>query len=827
MKFTTLSTANLMPGKNSFNSKSAPKKLTLSVTKLVEFSCRKGDLSFDTPAGPTALQGIKAHQALQKKRPPESEAEYKVKQSVPELVEGIQFVLQGRIDLLHPQKDLHEFACIEEIKTIHGSPELIPEEVSNRSWAQLKVYGFCYFLEQQALGVEHETLSLTLTRYDMKRKKSYQETQSFDFNCLKEFTMEALAVYAKWFLLFDKQNKATINSAKRHEFPFGNYRDGQRHLAVESYRCIRDKSQLIAEAPTGIGKTMSSLFPAVKAIGERATEQIIYLTAKRSGRMAVVSAVDMMAEQGLDIVYLVIHARSDTCSCQTGVCERDENGICPFTLGFYDRFPDAREELLKLKSITPDHLKQVAEKYQLCPFELCIQMLPWVSLVICDFNYVFDPLVGLVYFEENSRKKALLVDEAHNLADRSRDMYSAELSSIGCFSAAKLVNPINKKLARVVRELAKTIDSLVLSHQSSNSVWIYGHKAWEEKHKVYTVANKVVTVLSELDEGRQGGFGGGLPETFIEWLKELYRYICISDLMGENHHVLIRRVPLYSGRNNNNVKNDRFNMVLKLYCTDASEFLAKCYRLFRSSSLFSATLRPMSFFQSLLALKENVNTLSLPSPFPSENSGVFIADYIDTRYAQRSASLNSLTDLIVQTYQAKSGNYLAFFPSYAYMNDLAQDLAQRYPSIDFVMQKSSASEDERREFLGKFNEESETLGLAILGGVFAEGVDFVGERLSGAIIVGVGLPTISEEQELIKQRYDAEGYDYAFRYPGMIKVLQTAGRVIRSENDRGVIVLVDDRFKQRFYRDLFPSNWNGILTSNLQTLTAALDHFWK
>jgi len=807
----------------------AEHSLTVGVGRLVEFACRRGDMMFSAPAGPSAQEGIRAHKKLQKQIPEGSCAEYSLKVLLPDTFSGYTVTLQGRVDILHPSKDLLTGPVLEEIKTTYVHPDRVPENQKQLQWAQLKLYAYAYGVqlvsEGQALP---ETVELQAVWYNLKDKQVYRKTIMANFPEIDNFARDALTCYCDWQRQIQDHLQQTRTDAQRLAFPFERYRKGQREMAVSVYRSARDRQMMMLEAPTGIGKTMSSLYPAFKAVGENLIDKIVYLTAKNSGREAVLDALNKMQSSdgkglALDVSALVIRARSLSCACRNGGCERDDDGVCPYTKGFYDRLPAARELLLAKRIMTPECVAEVGRQFQLCPFDLSIQMLPWTTLVVCDFNYVFDPLVGLSYFDDNSDRIALLVDEAHNLGDRSRDMYSAITDRASIQQAAKRCKPhhplVHKAAKSAVQALAKWSSSCDPGVSVKAVFTPEGERAEDQPDSIARAQARIIEAVSLSQES-----AGAIPESVGDWLRDVYRYIAIDGLMAKEHRVFS------TVNEHKSAKGSFHEQEVKLRCLDASAYLEKIYKKFHNVVLFSASLRPAEYFQARLGLPEGVQNHVLPSPFEAAQLGVFLCSKVDTRYQYRDRAVDSIVDIVFETYRGRKGNYLVFFPSYRFMQQVATRFIERHKEIDIILQESGSSEAQRADFLSAFEGANNTLGFAIMGGIFGEGVDYVGDRLIGAIVVGVGLPQINEEQELIKEsclQSGHDGFDYAYRYPGLIRVMQAAGRVIRTEQDRGVLVLVDSRFVQPFYQHLLPSLWQPKNCRNLEDLTQGINSFWS
>ena len=579
-------------------------------------------------------------------------------------------------------------------------------------------------------------------------------------------------------------------------------------MASMIYRGARDGFSQLVEAPTGIGKTISALFPAMKAIGEKKVKQVVYLTAKASGVEAVYDSVNRMTASGLSLNCVSLRSKQLTCFCSNSYCERDEAGRCPMTIGFFDRLPNARDELLTMGVITPPALDEVAMRFELCPFELALQMVPWMNLVVCDYNYVFDPLVRLPWFSEPRRNSLVLIDEAHNLPDRSRSMFSARLDrALGKSVADSLLPEHRSLLSRI-----NAVDRALLKHARGMAE---GESVTREPPS--GMRQSVTTAIESLMELMADG--PALPVEAIDWFKALCRYAAIDELYG-NVHRTVTEIRQVKGKK---------AVRIELLCLDASVELNKLYKYYRSVSFFSATLTPVSFYQTVLGSPEPRRALQLASPFNLNQSTYLLVPSIGTRYKQRDESLSRLIELIHDVCSAEEGSYLVFLPSFAYLEKLSDAYTATYPEATVWKQSRGQNREERQAQLDHLQAAGAHLGFVILGGVFGEGVDYTGNRLVGAVVVGVGLPGLSAEQDLMMEHYrdlGYDGYDFANRIPGLTRVLQTVGRVIRTETDRGVVVLVDDRFQTPFYRDNFPDHIKPVVCRNRDAWTHQLSAFW-
>jgi DNA excision repair protein ERCC-2 len=800
----------------------------VSVTALASFACRQGDLMLAGVVGPTAKEGMLAHKRVQSAAIKAAESDSQdhnddlfdvVERELIQLdtaaveaevtlscrcsIGETDVQLSGRVDLID-----YRFPKLSEIKTTLVPSEQLPESQQALQWAQLYLYGFLYLDSAQAKQHAIDELVLELIHVNLRANTQESEQRTKCRQDLINHAMDALGIYLDWLAAVEQWRKRLSISAAVVNFPYQGFRLGQRDMAAAVYRAARDASSLMVEAPTGIGKTISGLFPATKAMGEGRIKQVVYLTAKVAGRLSAMQSLEHLSEAGLKLTAIQIRAKYTTCFCSNGLCERDEAARCPMTLGFFDRLPAARSELLGLGIISGEQLDAVAWEHQLCPFELALQLLPWMQVVIADYNYVFDPMVRLPHFSESRKDALLLVDEAHNLVDRSRSMYSAKLSSENCALAARQYRSSHPLLASAVDDVSRQL----LSHASSQDEPVVVSDVTS------TSIRKATRYAVELLVNSFGQVPA-LPDSATELFKDLCRYIAIDELFGEQHRC-ISRVE----------KSGKYKEVaITLYCLDASKALEKQYSQFKAPVLFSATLRPGVFYRDTLGLPQSTAQLLLESPFESERACHAIVDWIDIRYRQRSKSLAPLIDLIAQSTSQKSGNYLVFFPSYAYLEQAHQAFVTQFPEVDTWCQSSVQSRDDHHHLLDQLDISGHRVGFAILGGVFGEGIDYIGNRLIGVIIVGTGLPGLDVQTRLVSDHYresGQNGFDFAYRYPGFTRVLQTAGRLIRHEQDKGIVILVDDRFKQSFYRGLYPENWAIRLPESQHQLTKDIRDFW-
>ena len=797
---------------------------TISVRDLVEFVLRTGDLGGEREfvGSDRALAGIRGHQKIQRSRPPG----YLTELPVEHTVETEEFTLQirGRIDGLLITT---EQVLLEEIKTVTGSWDHAADALH---WAQAKFYGFIYARENALTE-----LVLQLVYLELPAGKVTEFRQSISYAELAEFFAATTAIYVDWLRERHHWCLARNASIATLLFPFPDYRPGQRELAVATYRVLANGGRLFLAAPTGIGKTISVLFPAVKALGEGKLERIFYLTARTVGRTIAEKALVDLRRAGLKLRAVTLTAKGKVCVREGHPCDPL---TCPLALGYYDRVKPAIREALAQEEITRAVLEAIGQKHQVCPFELSLDVSVWADAIICDYNYVFDPQVYLRrHFAEDGGANGFLVDEAHNLVDRAREMFSAELDgreildvkraikqgAPRCSKALALLHTAMRRLGSVTEPLEESIDP---SYTDSELDLFPAKTAAirSERDGVSTSPDFPDSLIEPLEtalEAAESWLVKNQPAQFREALLALYfrlhSFRRTAELYDERFVTIIESSPAIKVRQ---------------FCLDPSLLLRKALARGKAAIFFSATLTPMDYYRTLLGGEPEDPVLQLDSPFPSENLAVLIQDRIQTHFKGRAESLGDVVEAIGTLVQARRGNYLVYFPSYQYLNDTLHAFQINHSSVPVLIQRPGMSEPERDAFLAAFSvEHGETLvGFAVLGGIFGEGIDLVGERLIGAIIVGVGLPQLCLERNLIRdyfQQRNAAGFEYAYTFPGMNRVLQAIGRVIRSETDHGVVLLIDARFNETRYRRLFPAWWKYLRVRHTEGLRQAINSFWE
>jgi DNA excision repair protein ERCC-2 len=796
---------------------------TISVRDLVEFVLRRGDLGGDREfvGSDRAMAGIRGHQKIQRSRP----TGYLTELPLEHRVETDEFTLhiRGRIDGLLVT---HQQVLLEEIKTVQGTWD---RQADPLHWAQAKFYGFIHAWKNSL-----PELVLQLVYLELPDGKVTEFRQAISFAELADFFATTIAVYVDWLREHHYWCLTRNASIATLTFPFPAYRQGQRELAVAAYRVLANGGRLFLAAPTGIGKTISVLFPAIKALGMEKLERIFYLTARTVGRGIAEKALADLRKAGLKL-------RAVTLTAKDKVCVRDGHSCdpltCPLARGYYDRIKPAVRDALAQEEITRPVLESVAQKHQVCPFELSLDVSVWVDAIICDYNYVFDPQVYLRrHFEEDGGAYAFLVDEAHNLVERAREMFSADLDGREILEVKRATKQAAPRFARALTQLHTTMRKLNGSTSSTDETAV----ASDPSVELNLFSSKTATIQTKDGVSTILEFPDSLIEPLETALDEAETCLVKNQPTEFREALLSLYFKLHSFRHTAELYDERFVTIIepgsavkvRLFCLDPSGLLRKALARGKAAIFFSATLTPMNYYRTLLGGEPEDSVLQLSSPFPPENQAVLIHDRIQTHFKGRKESIGDVVAAIGALVQGRRGNYLVYFPSYQYLNDVLQEFQARYPSIPTLIQRPSMNEQQRDAFLAVFSvEHGETLvGFAVLGGIFGEGIDLVGERLIGAVIVGVGLPQLCVERDLIRDYFEqqnAAGFDYAYTFPGMNRVLQAVGRVIRSDTDRGVVLLIDTRFNETRYRRLFPSWWKYLFVRETAGLREAVGNFWK
>jgi DNA excision repair protein ERCC-2 len=759
---------------------------------------------------------------------------------------------------------------LEEIKTVQGGWDGEPDPLY---WAQAKVYGFIY---AHANALDQITLQLTYLDLDTGEVTEFRTC--FSKSELATFFDEATGIYLDWLRAQHDWCRRRDESLRALEFPFPSYRPGQRELAVAAYRALARRGRLFLEAPTGIGKTISVLFPALKALGEGKLERIFYLTARTIGRAVAQKAFADLRQGGARLRTLTLTAKEKICLQAGQPCDPL---ACPFAHGYYDRCKPAMRAALTTEEITRPVLETIGREHQVCPFELSLDLSSWVDVVVCDYNYVFDPRVYLRrHFADEAGDYAFLVDEAHNLVDRAREMFSADLDT-------REIQEVRRALKGAVRACAKALSRLSSALRKLGGLTPGASREAAEDQAQLTLEGTFPLTptlsLGERENRSQSrqlakdtgvtsaplrgppppeGEGRGEGEVHVPGsphlplpsrdlpsdlrsaleaaLKAAETWLARNQPADFRDSLLQLYFRMRSFQRTADAYDERFATIteqgrtarIRLLCLDPSFLLRQALERGRAAVFFSATLTPIDYYRALLGGDPEDPLLQLPSPFPPQHLAVLVEGRIRTHLKARTESLADVVQAIATVVAGRSGNYMAYLPSYQYLTAVQEQFHALHPEVPILVQRPGMSEPERDEFLAAFAvEHGETLlGFAVMGGVFGETIDLVGDRLIGAVIVGVGLPQLGVERDLIRDYFQAQngaGFEYAYTFPGMNRVLQATGRVIRSETDRGVVLLVDRRFTEPRYRRLFPHWWKPLPVRSDGEIHTALRTFWQ
>lgn len=795
-------------------------QIRISVRNLVEFILREGDIDnrHGQSVSPEAmLAGSRMHRKIQKRKGSDYHAEVPLKLVLEE--EYYDLILEGRADgiqiLTEGEKPDYSVSfqnivledsakvIIDEIKGIYMKLDRLLAPVGVHI-AQAKCYAYIYALQHElkCIGVQ-----MTYVNLDTEEMKYFSE--EYTFEALKEWFDDLIASYRKWSDFQYAWKKLRQESIQKLQFPFA-YRKGQRELATGVYRTIQRKKNLFIQAPTGVGKTITTVFPAVKAVGEGLGDRIFYLTAKTVTGTVAWETFDQLRRQGYQAKLIQIIAKEKMCLCAEMECNPVH---CPYARGHYDRVNDAVFGLLQKEDFfTREVLLEQAREYQVCPFEMSLDVASWVDDIICDYNYVFDPNVYLKrFFAEGIRGDYIfLIDEAHNLVERSREMYSATLRKEDLLAVRKIMKRYQPKLDKDFNKCNRIL---------------LDYKRECENYKVYQdIGSFIFTLMnlaSGLDEFLQRSTEFPERKEVSEFYFAVRNFLNMYERVDE-HYVIYGEHTSEGG------------FLLKLYCVDPSLNLQECIDKGNAAIFFSATFLPIRYYKSLLSTKQDNYAVYAETAFTEDQSLLLLGRDVSSRYTRRNQDeYRRIAEYIRKIGQAQKGNYMIFFPSYKMMQEVYEVFEGiNCGEMETCMQVSGMKEEEREAFLGQFVAEHERsfLAFCVMGGIFGEGIDLKNEQLIGAVVVGTGLPQISNEREILMHYYDersGEGFDYAYRYPGMNKVLQAAGRVIRTVDDSGVILLLDDRFTRREYESLFPKEWERRSCCTVESVSGYLEAFWE
>ena len=771
-------------------------KIILSVHELVDFVLRRGDIDTRVFNNETMLEGSRIHLRYQSIQDGTYQSEVPLQQTIE--LDEFEFTLQGRADGIIKTKNLY---IIDEIKSTNSDLEEF--YLSQGEWhlGQAICYGYMYCKENNL-----DEIGVRLTYISQIDGSKLIKDFVFSFQSLYQIVIEYLSTYSSFYrMIFDHKTNRNKTSEEL-EFPFENYREGQREVAKYVYKVSKDGGLFFFEAPTGTGKTMSTLFPSIKTFAEEANDKIFYLSAKNQGKLVAHEALKILSRKGLDAYSIVLSSREQMCQLDKASCNPDD---CPFAKGYYDKINTVIKEILtREKTINRDTILHYALMYGICPFESQLDVSSYCDVIICDYNYLFDPLVHLKrFFEESKRPYFALIDEAHNLGERTKEMYTISIERQKLIALQKSIRRF--KLVGLKRSIKKTLIDLDTLSEEVDEFKIYENdfslKFYNNLENLFSSMQKVLKEHSDL-----------ITDEFTECFKMINRFLKIHDYLDEDFVTYIDR------------KDDEINAYIRLL--SSSNLIKKTLKKIRGSVMFSATLTPIDYYIKTLGGDEETPFLRLSSPFEQDKLCLLVRSDISTKYKDRDNSYKAISESIKAVVTSKIGNYLVFFSSYQYLNNVLS--CYKVDEENIIVQQRDMKVTQREDFLSQFelNPTKTTVGFAVLGGAFSEGIDLVDTRLIGAIVVGVGLPMVSFERDLMKNYYDNQGvsgFDYAYTNPGKNKVMQAAGRVIRSDTDCGVVLLIDERFMTYKYRDLFKVEWSHYKKVNsVDQIKNHLSLFW-
>ena len=814
-------------------------EIHISVRSLVEFILRSGDIDNRKAASPeNAMQeGGRIHRMIQRRMGPEYQAEVSLSYRYP--AGEYEILIEGRADgiIIEPHGDMSAVpeltdsestpdqarnitVTIDEIKgTFHDLKKM--KDAVPVHLAQAKCYAYIYAIQNDLKNIR-----VRMTYCHMETEEIRYFHYEYSFEELREWFEEVLEQYRKWADYDFKWRQLRQISIKELQFPF-DYREGQKDLVAYVYQTIYHKRKLFIEAPTGVGKTISTVFPAVKAMGEGMCEKIFYLTAKTITRTVADNTFALLREHGLKLKSVVLTAKDKICFMEETECNPE---YCPYAKGHYDRINDAMYDLLTHEdTYSREMIEEYAKKHEVCPFEMCLDMSLFSDAVICDYNYVFDPHVYLRRFfsEGVTGEYIFLIDEAHNLVERGREMYSAVLCKEDFLELKRTVKAYDERIASNLDKCNKEL--LALKRECEN---------YKVEEYIDPFVRALIRLGAAIDDYLEDHEDSPVRKDILEFYFEVSHFLEMYELVDENY-------VTYSQMESDG------SFILKLFCVNPAKNLRECMMRGRSTILFSATLLPIQYYKTLLGADEGDYEVYAKSVFRPEKLGLYVGSDVTSKYTRRGdEEYYRIASYINEVVQKRHGNYMLFFPSHVFLKNV-HEIYMKYfnadESVECIVQEDYMNEQAREEFLNRFTgnedcdlnaliqmdiemeDEKSLVGFCVMGGIFSEGIDLKNDSLIGAIIVGTGLPQVCNERELLKQYFDSwgeNGFDYAYRYPGMNKVLQAAGRVIRTVDDFGIVALLDERFLTPAYQRLFPREWKHCEVVNIDRIGHKVGRFW-
>ncbi|MGD8266917.1 MAG: helicase C-terminal domain-containing protein [Desulfobacterales bacterium] len=771
--------------------------VNVAVRTLVEFTLQSGDLELTFKGSQRALEGLRAHQVIQRARP----AGYAPEVPVRHTLENDRLILEisGRIDGVFEDGAV---TVIDEIKSTRRELTSLEDHQSPLHWGQAKVYAWMYAAHHDLPAIDAQ-----LTYFHLETGRTLEIRKGYNFETLAAFGETLAAEFMAWAQCLEKWRRRRDRSIRDLAFPFKIYRTGQRQMAVSVYRAIHEGHPVLIQAPTGIGKTLGAIFPAVKALGAGLTSRVFYLTARTTGQRAAEKALALLRDADLEFKSLTLTAKDKLCPHPEAACRPDE---CPRARGHYDRIKGARENAFDKMALDRETLTQLAEDHRVCPFELSLDMALWTDMLIADYNYAFDPRVYLRrFFDEDAVDYAFLIDEAHNLVDRARAMFSAAIDKQRFLDLRRELREAHPPLYRTLGRI-----NAWLARARRDCLAAGGATATRELPE--ELLPRLTLFISLAEKWLVQNVASAWREDLIQLYFDVFTFLRVAEQYDHAY------ATCYQG--------DTQDLTLKLFCIDPSRQLAEALARCRAAIFFSATLTPFDYFHTLFGGDARACHLRLASPFPHHNLCLMIDGRISTYFRERPQTAAAVVAALFALIQARPGNYLVFFPSYAYLQMVHALFTEAHGEVDTIVQAARMDEPARDDFLAQFcaSNSKSLVGFVVMGGIFGEGIDLAGNRLAGAVIVGVGLPGISLERDLIRDYFESHrgaGFDFAYRLPGFNRVLQAVGRVIRTSRDRGVVLLLDRRYVSHRYRELFPVEWHPVHLGPARSVAAVVDNF--
>ena len=773
----------------------------ISVRSFVEFILRSGDI--DNRRGnlgevDAMLEGAKLHRKIQKSMGDGYSAEVALKLCLFE--DEYDFYIEGRADGVFKIGGIN---YIDEIKGVYMSMSELKEPIPVHL-AQAKCYAYMLSKEEN-----YDRMGVRMTYADLDTYETKYFEYEYTFEELTEWFNNLYHEYTKWIEFELAAGRELTDTGLKLQFPFP-YRDGQEELVKNVYVSILRKKNLFIEAPTGVGKTISTVYPSVKALAAKLAEKIFYLTSKTIVRQAALDCFKKLIDKGLTIRALTITAKDKVCFLEKRECNPVE---CPYAKGYYDRVNDATFEFIQSPGIYDrERIVEFAREHELCPFEFSLDVSLWCDAIICDYNYVFDPNVYLRrFFEEGIPDSYIfLVDEAHNMVDRSRKMYSAAVNKEEVLRMKRFM--VSENMPLVAREL-DNLNKILLSLKRNCEEYKILESYSQLSLGIHRLNNAIMRMY-EINKRYRGG------EAWDDFSLRIRHFVNMLEIASDDY-------ICYAEHDENG------DFVVNLSCIETARVLQAKENAARSNIFFSATLLPINYYKHMLTEEKEPYAIYAKTSFDNEKKKVLIASDVSSKYTRRNkAEYRRIAEYVEKTYEAHPGNYMVFFPSYKMMLDVFAEVKEEWrENEDFlILQTMDMDEESREAFLQNFGEDSSLIGFAVLGGVFSEGIDLTGDRLIGAIIVGTGFPKTSHEREVLKTYYDdngKSGFDYSYRFPGFNKVLQAGGRVIRTAEDKGVILLLDERFLQSDNKALLPREWDNYEVVTIDSVSDKIRKFYS